>query len=105
MAEFRVKAAAIVVPVSGTERYLYRGAPLPEGVTDADRKRLIDVGLVEEVAEPAAEPVPQEPAPQEPVVQEVKAARRPAATKTDVKAEPPKPAAAVVSGEKPPDGT
>lgn len=51
MADFKVKAAAIVVPVDGTERYLYRGALLPSGVKAADRKRLEDMGLVEQVEE------------------------------------------------------
>lgn len=52
MADFKVTAGAVVVPVNGSERYLYRGALLPDGVKAEDRKRLVDVGLVEEVKSP-----------------------------------------------------
>lgn len=42
-----VKATLIVVRVDDTERYLEKGATLPEGVSAADRKRLTEVGLIE----------------------------------------------------------
>ncbi|MFJ2518658.1 hypothetical protein ACIOWF_06770 [Cellulosimicrobium cellulans] len=45
----RVKAAAAVVPLGGTDRYLYRGARVPDGVEDKHLKRLVSVGLLEVV--------------------------------------------------------
>ncbi|OMH30648.1 hypothetical protein BGP79_11865 [Tersicoccus sp. Bi-70] len=44
-----MKAACAVVPVGGSERYLYRGAILPDGVKAADLKRFTELGLIEEV--------------------------------------------------------
>lgn len=57
-----VKAAAAVIRVGGADRYVYRGAALPEGVENL--KHLADAGLVVEVADP------EEPEP-------IKASRRP----------------------------
>ena len=55
--QFRVKAAAVVIYVgTAAERYLYAGALLPESVTEDERKRLVELGLVEAVAAPAAKP-------------------------------------------------
>lgn len=48
-----VKATLIVVRVDKTERYLEKGATLPEGVSAEDRKRLLAAGLIEKA--PAAE--------------------------------------------------
>lgn len=45
----QVNAGAIVVPVKGADRYLYRGAILPEGVDAKDIKRLKSIGLVKDV--------------------------------------------------------
>ena len=45
----QVNAGAIVVPVKGADRYLYRGAILPEGVDADDVKRLKSIGLVKDV--------------------------------------------------------
>lgn len=45
----QVNAGAIVVPVKGADRYLYRGAILPEGVDEDDVKRLKSIGLVKDV--------------------------------------------------------
>lgn len=42
-----VKAAAAVVPVGGTDRYLYRGARVPDAVEKKDLDRLVSVGLLE----------------------------------------------------------
>lgn len=42
-----VKATLIVVRVDKTERYLEKGATLPEGVSADDRKRLAAAGLIE----------------------------------------------------------
>lgn len=52
--KYRVTAAAAVVRVGGTERYLYRGAVVPAGVSAADIARLVKMGLVSVAA---AEPV------------------------------------------------
>ena len=48
-----VKGAAAVVTVGGADRYLYRGAPLPEGVENL--RHLAEIGLIEEVEEPVDE--------------------------------------------------
>lgn len=53
---YRVKTAAAVVKIGGSERYMYRGAPVPESATNLEH--LLAVGLVEEfelvtVPEPA----------------------------------------------------
>lgn len=48
MAEYKVTAGAVVVRVGGTERYLYRGATLPDGVSADDVKRLSGLGLIEQ---------------------------------------------------------
>lgn len=55
-AQYKVTAAAAVVAVGGTERYLYRGATVPAGVSAADIKRLMKMGLISKVvvAAPAA---------------------------------------------------
>jgi len=54
-AQYKVTAAAAVVRVGGTERYLYRGASVPVGVSAVDIKRLMKMGLVSKVvAAPAA---------------------------------------------------
>ncbi|MGO3895357.1 hypothetical protein [Brevibacterium aurantiacum] len=44
-----VTAGAIVVPVKGADRYLYRGTVVPEGVAASDLKRLKSIGLITEV--------------------------------------------------------
>lgn len=44
-----VSAGCIVVPVKGADRYLYKGAVVPDGVDAADIKRLKSIGLVKEV--------------------------------------------------------
>lgn len=44
-----VEAGAIVVAVKGKERYLYKGAILPDGVKADDIKRLKSIGLVKDV--------------------------------------------------------
>ena len=54
--KYRVTAAAAVVRGGGTERYLYRGAVVPAGVSAADIARLVKMGLISLVAA-AAEPV------------------------------------------------
>lgn len=51
-----VKAAAAVIRVGGADRYLYRGATLPEGVENIEH--LAAIGLVIEVA---VEPEPEKP--------------------------------------------
>lgn len=44
-----VKSACVVVPVDGEDRYLYQGAPIPEGV-DAERiEHLVSLGMITEV--------------------------------------------------------
>lgn len=49
-----VNAAAAVVRVGGADRYLYRGATLPEGAENL--KHLAAAGLIEETGEPEAKP-------------------------------------------------
>lgn len=50
MAEpYEVKAAACVVRVGGTERYLYRGARLPAGVAVEELERLAADDLIGKV--------------------------------------------------------
>lgn len=44
-----VSAGCIVVPVKGADRYLYKGAVLPDGIEATDLKRLKSIGLVKEV--------------------------------------------------------
>lgn len=44
---YRVKAAAAVVKIGGTERYLYKGNIVPEAATNAEH--LAQIGLLEEV--------------------------------------------------------
>lgn len=60
-----VNAAAAVVRAGGADRYLYRGATLPDGVENLDH--LAAIGLVVEVAElepdPESEPEAEEPKP------------------------------------------
>lgn len=57
----KVSAAAAVVRVGGTERYLYQGAVVPAGVSEADVARLTKMGLITPVpVAPAA--APAEPA-------------------------------------------
>lgn len=57
----KVSAAAAVVRVGGTERYLYQGAVVPAGVSEADLARLTKMGLITPVpVAPAA--APAEPA-------------------------------------------
>lgn len=46
---YEVKAAACVVRVGGTERYLYRGAGLPAGVAVEELERLAADGLIGKV--------------------------------------------------------
>lgn len=43
---YRVKAAAAVIQIGGSERYLYRGAIVPKATTNIDH--LEAVGLIEE---------------------------------------------------------
>ena len=57
--QHKVTAAAVVVNVQGQERYLYRGAVLPEGVAKADMRRLLNAGLLAEVEVPAGTPAPK----------------------------------------------
>ena len=57
---YRVKAAAAVIQIGGSERYLYRGAIVPKATTNIDH--LEAVGLIEKfevtaVAIPDMEPV------------------------------------------------
>lgn len=54
----KVAAAAVVVNVEGQERYLYRGAVLPEGVSKADVRRLLNNGMLSEVEVPDGTPAP-----------------------------------------------
>ena len=56
----KVTAAAAVVRVGGTERYLYHGSTLPAGVSAEDIKRLIKMGLVSKVTVKAATDTPAE---------------------------------------------
>lgn len=44
---YRVKAAAAVVKIGGTERYLYKGNIVPEAATNAEH--LAQIGLLEQV--------------------------------------------------------
>lgn len=69
--QFKVTAAAAVVRVGGTERYLYRGASVPVGVSDEDLARLTKLGLlsrvvVEQAATPARAARSRKAAPEEP---------------------------------------
>lgn len=58
--KYIVKAACVVVPVAGNDRYLYRGAPVPPGV-EADRlEHLASLGMITE-AKVAAAAVPELP--------------------------------------------
>lgn len=52
---YKVTAAAVVLPTKdGSERYLYRGAPiLGEAFTEDGIKHAVSVGLITEVEEPA----------------------------------------------------
>lgn len=43
---YRVKAAAAVVKIGSSERYLYRGAVVPSAATNLEH--LLDIGLLEE---------------------------------------------------------
>ncbi|UYG15769.1 hypothetical protein BRM3_08935 [Brachybacterium huguangmaarense] len=52
---WKVKAACVVVKLFGQDRYLYKGAVLPDGVPAADITRLSNTGLIVEVADVAAE--------------------------------------------------
>ena len=56
---YRVKAAAAVVKIGGTERYLYQGAIVPEGATNAEH--LEAIGLIEAFDVPATEPEDTDP--------------------------------------------
>ena len=57
-----VTAAAVVVRVGSGERYLYRGTPVPRGVSESDIERLVARRMIEAAAagEPSAT-VPSEP--------------------------------------------
>lgn len=55
----KVTAAAVVVNVEGKERYLYRGAVLPEGVAKGDVRRLLNNGMLAEVEVPDGTPAPK----------------------------------------------
>ncbi|MBF4625543.1 hypothetical protein [Clavibacter sp. VKM Ac-2872] len=47
MAAHIVTAACVVLPLEGGgERYLYRGAPVGEGFTEAGIQHALDVGLI-----------------------------------------------------------
>jgi hypothetical protein len=47
MTKHIVTAAAVVLPLEGgSERYLYRGAPVGEGFTEAGIQHALDVGLI-----------------------------------------------------------
>ena len=56
MAErYVVKGSAVVLPIEGgTERYLYRGAPVGEGFTAAGIKHALKLGLIAVVKAPSA---------------------------------------------------
>lgn len=57
---FRVKAGAVVAVIGGSDRYIERGAILPEGVDNIEHLKA--VGLVEEFApEPVEGPEPEKP--------------------------------------------
>lgn len=51
MADYIVKAACVVAKLASDtgEGYFYRGALLPSGVPAAEKKRLVEAGLVTEV--------------------------------------------------------
>lgn len=55
MARYVVKSTAVVIPTKdGSERYLYRGAPIDADAFDEQGvQRLLEVGLIVEVEEPA----------------------------------------------------
>lgn len=53
MARYRVKAGGLVAVVGGSDRYLDKGAILPDGV--GNLKHLLEVGLAEEVELPVIE--------------------------------------------------
>jgi hypothetical protein len=47
MAAHVVTGACVVLPtIDGSERYLYRGAPVGEGFTEAGIQHALDVGLI-----------------------------------------------------------
>lgn len=52
---WKVAAACVVVKLFGQDRYLYKGAVLPDGVPAADITRLSNTGLIVEVADVAAD--------------------------------------------------
>lgn len=56
MAErYVVTGAAVVLPLNGgSERYLYRGAPVGEGFTPEGVKHALSLGLIAKVKAPAA---------------------------------------------------
>lgn len=62
--QYAVKAEAVVVFVNTVnERYLYRGAAIPEQVPDDEVKRLLDLDLIAEAADvvtPGTEEPPAE---------------------------------------------
>ncbi|TDW31018.1 hypothetical protein [Cryobacterium psychrophilum] len=54
MAAYVVTGAAVVLPTEGgSERYLYRGAPVGDGFTAEGIKHAVSVGLIEKVKAPA----------------------------------------------------
>ena len=69
MARYRVKAGGLVAVVGGSDRYLNKGATLPDET--ANLEHLLSLGLAEEI-EVAPEPV-EAPEPEKPQ------ARKPAA--------------------------
>lgn len=50
MARYRVKAGSAVVRVAGVDKYLGKGAILPDGVENL--KHLLEVGLLAEIPAP-----------------------------------------------------
>lgn len=53
--QYTVTGAAVVLPVEGgSERYLYRGAPVGEGFTAAGIKHALALGLIAVVKAPTA---------------------------------------------------
>lgn len=55
MAAHIVTGAAVVLPtVDGSERYLYRGAPVGDGYTVDGIKHAVALGLIEKVKAPTA---------------------------------------------------
>lgn len=70
--QWKVTAACVVVNLEGQDRYLYKGAIVPEGVGKADIVRLSNTGLIVEA--PVEAPVDTVKIPVEPTAEEKAAA-------------------------------